>query len=79
MVPGRPVKSRLINDSFSKSQHLNFMSWLTIGLLGESWQRHVGIRQGQLRVQELSLKLGAFSSDLMEVLCLHQKLHGGTF
>jgi len=34
MVPGRPVKSRLINDSFSKSQHLNFMSWLTIGLLG---------------------------------------------
>jgi hypothetical protein len=73
------VNSRLINDSFSKSQQRNFLSWLTISLLGGSWQRHVGVRHRQLQAQQLSLNVGAFSSDLMEVLCLHQKLHGGTF
>src|SRR3989442_528368 len=51
------VNSRLINDCFSKTQHRNFLSWLTIGLLGGSWPRHVGIRQSQLQVQELSLQL----------------------
>ena len=72
-----PLKS--INGPFCKSQHPNFESWLIIGLLRRYWQRHLEVHQCRLQAQELYFKLGTFSSDSMEVVCLHLKVHVETF
>jgi hypothetical protein len=64
-----PLKS--INGPLRKSQHPNFRSWLIIGLLRRSWQRHLEVHQCRLQAQELYFKLGTFSLDSMEVVCLH--------
>jgi hypothetical protein len=53
------VPSKLTNDFFSKSQHLNFESrlsiWLTMGLVGKVWYRGTGVRRRQSPIEDLFL------------------------
>jgi hypothetical protein len=64
------INSKLINDSFSNSQHRNSPYWLTISWFGELGMGP-RMRQEQSMAAQLPVDVGAFFRISMEDLCVH--------